>query len=208
MGALATLIPRQTMTQLSFLLLSTLANGESQSHCISPPESLKLTVHYSIQHLVQFDSDHVLDVHQARLYPFDTYFITTTLRAVNFSNQTIPIEKIAAIDQTSNFCLDVSDLDSYSSITGGAQSSSRDADFRASRPGQARAFTLLLFAVSWMLTHVCMGCVALDWYTVAAKSSLIKHLIISFAILLIHPQLRESMPDAPGYDGKRLWCIM
>jgi len=161
----------------------------------------------NIQNLVQFDSDHVLDVHRARLYPFDTYLLTTTLRAINLANQTIPIQKITSIDQTSNFYIDVSDLDSYGTLADGTQSPSRDVDFRVSRPGQARAFALLLFAVSWMLTHVSIGYVILDWYTEVVKTSLVKHLVLTFAILLVHPQLRNSMPDAPGYDGVLIDCI-
>lgn len=157
--------------------------------------------------MVQFDSDHALDDHTARLYPFDTYLLTTTLRAVDFINQTIPIEKIAAIDQTSNFYIDTRDLSSYITLEDGTQSPSRDADFRASRPGQARTFAILLFAVGWMLTHVCIGYVVLDWYTEMVKKSLIKHLVIAFAILLMLPQLRQSMPDGPEYDGEQLYCM-
>jgi hypothetical protein len=148
-----------------------------------------------------------LDVHQARLYPFDTYILTATLRAVNHANQTIPIQKIAAIDQTSNFYIAASDMDSYGTLADGTQSPSRDVDFRVSRPGQARAYALLLFAVCWMLTHICIGYVLLDWYTDVVKASLIKHLVLTFAILLVHPQLRNSMPDAPGYDGERFCCM-
>jgi len=159
-------------------------------------------MHNSIQHMVQFESDHALGDHSARLYPFDTYLLTTTLRAVNFINQTVPIEKIAAIDQTSNFNIDTRDLDSYITLTDGTQSPSRDADLQASRPGQARAFAILLFAIGWMLTHVCIGYVVLDWYTEMVKSSLIKHLVIAFAILLTLPRLRQSMPDGPAYDGE------
>jgi len=161
----------------------------------------------NIQHMVQFESDHALGDHSARLYPFDTYLLTTTLRAVNFINQTVPIEKIAAIDQTSNFNIDTRDLDSYITLTDGTQSPSRDADLQASRPGQARAFAILLFAIGWMLTHVCIGYVVLDWYTEMVKSSLIKHLVIAFAILLTLPRLRQSMPDGPAYDGVLIDCI-
>jgi hypothetical protein len=164
-------------------------------------------VRYSIQNLVQFDSDHVLDVHRARLYPFDTYLLTTTLRAVNLANQTIPVQKIAAIDQTSNFFIDASDLDSFGALADGTLSPSRDVDFHVSRPGQARAFALLLFAVSWALTHLSIGHVILDWYTDVGKSLLVKHLVFAFAILVMHPQLRNSMPDAPGYDGEWLSCM-
>lgn len=118
------------------------------------------------------------------------------------SNQSISIQKIASIDETSNFLIAASDLDSYGTLSDGTKASSRDADFRVTRPGQARAFALMLFAVSWMLTHVSIGHVALAWYKEEhMKSSLMKHLIFSFAILLAHPQLRNSMPDAPGYDG-------
>jgi hypothetical protein len=158
--------------------------------------------------MVQFDSDHTLEDPSAHLYPFDTYLLTTTLRAVNSNNQTIPIEKIAAVDQIPNFRIDTIDIDSYITLNGGIQSPSRDADFRASRPSQARTFAIVLFAVGWMLTHVCIGYVVLDWYTEMVKKLLIKHLVVAFAILLMLPQLRQSMPDGPGYDGERLCCMI
>lgn len=128
--------------------------------------------------------------------------MTSTLRAVGPSNQTIPIQKIAVIDETSNFLVEATDLDSYGTLPDGTRASSRDFDLRIIRPGQARAFALLLFAVSWMLTHISIGHAVLAWYKEDMKSSMVKNLVFAFGILLAHAPLRSSMPDAPGYDGE------
>ncbi|CAA7261582.1 unnamed protein product [Cyclocybe aegerita] len=161
----------------------------------------------SIQNLVQFDSDHVLDVHEARLYPFDTYMLSSTIRAANADNQTVPIRKIATIDITSSFDIFTTDLESYSNSEDGKQEqASRDIDLYVRRPNEARLFTLLLFAVSWVLTHVTIGHVLLA-RRVSSLRSLLPHLISSGAILIAIPQLRASMPDAPGFDGVLIDCI-
>jgi len=155
---------------------------------------------FSIQNLVQFDSDHVLDVHEARLYPFDTYKLSSTIRAASFDNQTIAIRKAATIDITSSFDILTIDLESYSASANGTQTISRDIDMYVSRPNGARFFTLILFAVSWVLTHVTMGHVLIARKLPTLKAVL-PHLVSSGAILIAIPQLRNSMPDAPGLDG-------
>ncbi|KAF9463042.1 hypothetical protein BDZ94DRAFT_1259943 [Collybia nuda] len=154
----------------------------------------------SIQNLVQFDSDHVLDVHQARLYPFDNYLLTSTIRAVSHSNETLPIRKLAAIDVTSSFNIFVTDTESYSTSTNGTEIPSRDMDMRVTRPASARAFALLLFGISWILTHVTVGLVLVSRRFTEARSKL-KTFALSAVILVAIPQLRNSMPDAPGLDG-------
>ncbi|KAF9445391.1 hypothetical protein P691DRAFT_777608 [Macrolepiota fuliginosa MF-IS2] len=154
----------------------------------------------NIQNLVQFDSDHVLDVHNARLYPFDTYFLTSTLRAVGFSNESIPIQKLATVDVMSSFDIGTADVESFSKTDNGTVLPSRDIDMHVARPGSARFFTLLLFTVSWVLTHVTIGHVVLA-RRITGMKPLLKHLVSSGAILISIPQLRNSMPDAPGLDG-------
>ncbi|KAH7915858.1 hypothetical protein BJ138DRAFT_880946 [Hygrophoropsis aurantiaca] len=160
----------------------------------------------NIQNLVQFDSDHVLDVHEDRLYPFDTYVLSSTLRAVDANNATVPIRKLATLDQVSSFLVKSTDVDSYENSLNGTQMPSRDIDLEVRRPGQARAFTLLLWGISWMLTHVTIGHVLLARGHTEIKP-VIKHLVSAFAILLAIPQLRNSMPDAPGFDGVLIDCI-
>jgi len=161
---------------------------------------LSLMCILSIQNLVQFDSDHVLDVHKARLYPFDTYMLSSTIRAMSFDNQTIPIQKIGTIDMTSSFNIDTVDFESFSKQANGAEELSRDIDINVTRPNEARIFTLILFAVGWILSHVTIG------HVVIARrhglNALLPHTISSGAILMVVPQLRNSMPDAPGLDGE------
>lgn len=154
----------------------------------------------SIQNLVQFDSDHVLNVEQARLYPFDTYFLSSTLRIVSPTNQTLPIRRLATIDETSSFLVKTVDIESYSNAANNTESPSRDIDMFITRPGNARAFTLLLFGVSWILTHVTICHVIIARMLWDVKP-LLKHLISTGAILVALPQIRNSMPDAPGLDG-------
>ncbi|KAF9233293.1 hypothetical protein BU15DRAFT_54088 [Melanogaster broomeanus] len=160
----------------------------------------------NIQNLVQFDSDHTLDVHEDRLYPFDTYVLTSTLRAVDASNATVPIRKLITIDQVSSFLIACTDVDSYETTSNGTQVPSRDLDLYIQRPGQARAFTLLLFALSWMLTHITIGQVFLARKHEEVKP-IFKHLLSAIAIVLAIPQLRNAMPDAPGFDGVLIDCI-
>ncbi|OJA09410.1 hypothetical protein AZE42_03076 [Rhizopogon vesiculosus] len=157
----------------------------------------------SIENLVRFDSDYTLDVHNARLYPFDNYYLASTLRAVNASNATIPIQKLHTIDQVTSFLVASSDMDSYQNTPNGTQVPTRDLDLWVQRPGQAQTFAFVLFAISWMLTHVTIGHVLLARRLIDTTPK-IKHLISTFAILLAIPQLRNSMPDSPGFDDGAL----
>lgn len=168
--------------------------------CLQPPLCSVLTVHISIPNLFQFDSDHVLDVHEARLYPFDTYMLSSTIRAFSFDNVSLPIRGAATIGTTSSFNIETVDVDSYST-SNNTQSSSRDVDMRISRPGAIRVIILLLFGISWILAHLSIV-LAIVARKITEVKPMIKYLVFAGAIFLILPQLRNSMPDAPGLDGK------
>ncbi|GLB38323.1 hypothetical protein LshimejAT787_0501880 [Lyophyllum shimeji] len=154
----------------------------------------------SIQNLVQFDSDHVLDVHETRLYPFDTYLLSSTIRAVTFTNETLPIRKLMTIDTTSSFDIQTTDTETYLASANETENASRDIDIRVTRPGSARFFALFLFGLNWLLTHVAIGLVMIS-RRIRNVRSIVKHLLSAGAIVLAIPQLRNSMPDAPGFDG-------
>ncbi|KAG6909152.1 hypothetical protein DXG01_001904 [Tephrocybe rancida] len=157
----------------------------------------------SIQNLVQFDSDHVLDVHEARVYPFDTYLLSSTLRAVSATNDTVPIRKLLTIDITSSFDIDTTDSETYSSSTSSAGTvtyTSRDIDMHVARPTSARIFALALFALNWIMAHVTVGLVLLCRRIHSNVRPIFKHLLSAGAILIAIPQMRNSMPDAPGFD--------
>ncbi|KAJ3480737.1 hypothetical protein NLI96_g8140 [Meripilus lineatus] len=152
----------------------------------------------SIQNLHQFDSDHVLDVHAARLYPFDTYKLTSTIRVLTAStNESLPLIRLPTLTQTSSFLVDPNDSPSF---VGQAQHASRDLTLDIRRPGEARAFALLLFAVNWMLAHASLAYMFLIW-KLKDTNKVLKYLAFVAVSLLLIPKMREAMPDAPGYDG-------
>lgn len=144
-----------------------------------------------------------MDVHEARLYPFDTYSLSSTFRITSLANETLPISKLATIYMTSNFLVETIDTESYSFLPDGTQEPGRDIDMRISRPSEARVFASMIFAVSWVLTHVTIGQVILAKMLTGVKP-ILKYLVSSGAILVVLPQLRKSMPDAPGLDGKNM----
>ncbi|KII86785.1 hypothetical protein PLICRDRAFT_177523 [Plicaturopsis crispa FD-325 SS-3] len=176
------------------------------------PYNQQTGVRHSISSLVQFDSDHVLDVHEAHLYPFDTYVLSSTLRASSPTNSTstavdVPIRKLFAVEEADSFSISVNDAESYvRSTVNGTETPGRDMDMHISRPSGARALTLLLFAVGWTLAHISMGT-----FIMARRSSERRgvrgYILCAFAVLVALPQLRNSMPDAPGMDGVLIDCI-
>jgi hypothetical protein len=137
------------------------------------------------------------------MYPFDTYFLTSTLRAAGFSNESLPIQKLATVGIMSSFNIGTIDVESFSLADNGTNLPSRDLDLHVARPGSARLFTLILFTVSWILTHITIGHVILA-RRVSGMKPLLKHIVSSGAIVISIPQLRNSMPDAPGLDGKSI----
>ncbi|KAI9058304.1 hypothetical protein FKP32DRAFT_1669200 [Trametes sanguinea] len=154
----------------------------------------------SIQNLFQFDDDHVLDVHEARLYPFDTYLLKSTLRAwSNAENKSLPIQRLLAIPITSSFVISLSDSASTVNAADGSELS-RDLTLQVNRPAEARVYALLLFGSSWMLAHATMALVAFSWH-IEGVEKILRHIAFTSLVILLIPQLRSAMPDAPGYDG-------
>lgn len=178
----------------------------------------------SMQSLVQFDSDHVLDVHDARLYPFDTYLLTTSFRATISGHDTrVPISRLIVIKVTPSFI--VSSVDTaIAMFVDGVEEQARFLELRVRRPADARFYTMILFGINWILSHFNFGFVVLrafhsdenhknvsgvsnssatDKYNGTKEA--VKQLAGVLAALLVIPQLRDAMPDAPGFDGE--FCI-
>lgn len=152
--------------------------------------------------MFQFDSNHVLDVHQQRLYPFDTYRLGTTLHAqLEHDDTDVIITRLATIKMTSSFIVSSSDVSGYVETEDDTQSPRREIDLGISRPGGARAFALFMFAVNWMLAHATVGFLLLAMHAEHTRRVPLL-LAMAFVIVLTIPQIRNSMPDAPGYDGE------
>ena len=153
--------------------------------------------------MLQFDSDHTLDVDQYLLYPFDTYTVASTIRIVDMDNNaTLPIITLALSKTSSSNSFEVSwqETDTFSTDVNGTQSISRDIDVKVSRPSRAIAVTMFYFAISWTLTHLAI-CFAVLSYQDPTLEGPLKGVIIAFAGVLAVPYWRCAMPDAPDTDG-------
>jgi hypothetical protein len=107
----------------------------------------------------------------------------------------------------SSFNIGTVDLESYSKIDDGTILAGRDIDMHVGRPGSARFFTLLIWTVNWILTHVTIGNVIMARRT-SGLQPLLTYLVSSAAIVISIPQLRNSMPDAPGLDGESRYALL
>ncbi|KAI0345843.1 hypothetical protein BDW22DRAFT_1324837 [Trametopsis cervina] len=175
------------------------------------PTSSANTNRLSVQNLYQFDSDHVLDVHEARLYPFDTYHLTLNIRVeVSNTSSPLPVTRLVTLTDTASFIISSFDtastvaFQSSSSSDELTQSPSRDLIVSMKRPGEARFFALMLFGINWMLAHATVGYVALAWKASGSQRAAY-YLVLCVATMMVIPQIRNMMPDAPGYDGK---CVL
>lgn len=164
----------------------------------------------SAQNLYQFDSDHVLDVHDARLYPFDTYFLSGTLRAISpLTNVSIPICRLATVQNMFGFSVETTDVASLVEALTPSETEnsptvldrlSHDFEMRVARQGDARLYALSLFALGWFMVHVQGLMVYLARKTMDVTGVRV-YLAAGVSITVALPQLRSAMPDAPGLDG-------
>ncbi|KAA1469843.1 hypothetical protein DENSPDRAFT_879253 [Dentipellis sp. KUC8613] len=161
----------------------------------------------TIQSLTQFDSDHALDVPEARLYPFDAYSLSTTLHALNpTTNETVLIRKLVTIDAVFSFDIITSDAETYTLLSNGSQVQSHEISITVRRSSTMRLYAMLMWIASWMLAHVVIGQVVFAFKS-KDSGSIYGYGIVNLVILFTIPQLRNSMPDAPGFDGILLDAI-
>ncbi|KAI5891423.1 uncharacterized protein SCHCODRAFT_02629048 [Schizophyllum commune H4-8] len=167
----------------------------------------------SAQNLFQFDSDHVLDVHDARLYPFDTYYLSGTLRAMSpLTNESIPIRRLATVQNMLGFFVDTTDVASLREPAGTTPEEeltedqseldvpSRDFEMRVSRQGDARFYALALFGLGWFAVHV-QGLMVYFARKTMDLTVIRVYLAAGVGITIALPQLRNAMPDGPDLDG-------
>ncbi|TFY68756.1 hypothetical protein EVJ58_g818 [Rhodofomes roseus] len=170
------------------------------------PTAIKTGQRISIQNLCQFDSDHVLDVHLARMYPFDTYQLASTLRVTDSDNNPVSISAMTTLKLTSSFAITPTEVDSHMNTSNGVTGPSSDIILYIRRPPEARLFAMLLFCVTWMLAHAAMIVVVLARLQGDSERTL-QYMLFILVVLLAIPQLRNTMPDAPGFDGVLLDSI-
>lgn len=150
----------------------------------------------------------MLDVHEQRLYPFDTYNLGTTLHAISLheDSQDVVITRLATIKMTSSFMISSNDVSGYVETGDDTRSPRREIDLKMYRPGDTRAFALFMFAVNWMLAHATIGFLLLSLHTDQPRRTPLL-LAMTFVILFVIPQVRKAMPDSPGYDGALIGIV-
>ena len=144
-----------------------------------------------------------MDVHLSRLYPFDTYELTSTIHILDKDKKPVNLARIPTIAQTPSFLVSSSDVSSYMNSTSSddaVKQGGRNLELKVVRPAEARAFALLLFAVNWMLAHATVAYVVLAWKTDDTER-ILKYLAFVAITMVLIPQVRNTMPDAPGFDG-------
>ncbi|KIY48632.1 hypothetical protein FISHEDRAFT_73453 [Fistulina hepatica ATCC 64428] len=130
-----------------------------------------------------------------------TPIFSATFRATSFTNESVSIQLIATIRDTSTFVVMTTDVETYQAS--GSEydvQPSRDIDVYMTRYTVARILTLALFVLGWLMAHMCAFCAVLV-RRVSNTRTISEHVIIVTGLCLVLPQLRQSMVDAPGYDG-------
>ncbi|THH10477.1 hypothetical protein EW145_g1307 [Phellinidium pouzarii] len=186
------------------------------------PVNTKTNLRSIVQAQIQFDSDHVLDVHNTRLYPFDTYLVSTSIRVTSSNSTTkdVPasLTGLPVLKVTSSFSITSRDT-AIVVVVNREEAPARHLELSIRRPGDARAYAMTLFGINWILCHCCIGIGVLSFvqgkqmekYTgsdvfvqqkTKGSKDVLKQLAGVLAVLLVIPQLRGAMPDAPGFDGE------
>lgn len=145
-------------------------------------------------------------MHDSRLYPYDTYLVSTSLRATS-SNSTmkdisVPIIGMPVVEFMPSFTVSAHDTDVAISVDGDT-TDGRLLELRIRRPGHARVYAMLIFGVNWALCHFNLGIALLSALQGSRLMAMgiLSRLAGTAIVLLVIPQLRGTMPDSPGFDG-------
>ncbi|EJC98157.1 uncharacterized protein FOMMEDRAFT_162515 [Fomitiporia mediterranea MF3/22] len=185
-----------------------ISNSEAPVFSYNPesvPISKTASQRIVVQAHVQFDNDLVLDVHDSRLYPFDSYLVSTSIRATT-SNSSVkdipmPIVGMPVVEHMPSFTMTSRDTDVVL-VMDEDNTPARHIEIRIRRPAHARVYAMLIFGINWAFCHYCIGMMLLSIFQGHhAGKEVLKRFASSLLVLFVIPQLRGAMPDAPGFDG-------
>ena len=80
----------------------------------------------------------------------------------------------------------------------------RQLEVKIERPAHARLYAMIIFGINWAFCHFSCGIALISVFqrSQVGSKDMLKRVLGAHAILIVIPQLRETMPDAPGHDGK------
>ena len=161
-----------------------------------------LTCH-SVQALNQFQTTHLIEISswngldQQYAYPFDTYFLDSSVIALNSdTNESLPVLAYYPVDVTNNFSPYVQeDSMTRTNINGTiAQSHFMRIEFR--RTAFTMFFVMSLFTVNWALTAVVL------YITLCANEGMEvgeSILLLPLSVIVTIPALRALWVGAPSF---------
>ena len=126
------------------------------------------------------------------------------------TNTSEPISRVLVVDTAYNFNVDSADIRTYLD-SDGFKLPTQHVNLTFKRPATTRVFTLLLFLLAWLLTHISVGQVIIARRSTGTQA-LVMRLAVTGGIIMVIPQLRNSMPNAPTLDSEfrvreRLPCL-
>jgi len=182
----------------------------------SPNNTPKLygTVPFYLQKLNEFQTTQLLNIEGAFVgsgsrrsiffdaeysFPWETYNLATTFVAVNHKNNTVlPILRVAPVDSANDFSPAFLDWPSTIPFNGTAEATSRSMYLFLKRTPLAKAFSVTIFAVNWLLTGlvVFVTVVAFQRSKERMPDAL---LLLPVTVILIVPSLCALMAGSPAF---------
>jgi hypothetical protein len=132
-------------------------------------------------------------------FPWEAYTLTTTFVAVNHKNNTVlPILRVAPVDSANDFSPEFWDGPTTIHFNGTADTASRSMLLILKRTPLAKAFSVTIFAVNWLLTGlVLFVTVVAFWRSKERMPDVL--LLLPVTVILIVPSLRALMAGSPAF---------
>lgn len=162
-------------------------------------------VSFSVQAINEFPTTHVLEVidwrgvDQIYAYPFDTYYLDTSIIALNGNNKEASLLDIIPVDSTDNFTPYI--LESYfiarpSPVNRHTLVNARHVRIALRRTILTQFFVMSLFLTNWALTGVVVYITICANDGVEMKNSI---LVLPLSVVVTIPTLRSLWIGAPGF---------
>ncbi|KIP09502.1 hypothetical protein PHLGIDRAFT_18603 [Phlebiopsis gigantea 11061_1 CR5-6] len=166
------------------------------------PVRADTTVAY-VQALNQFQTTHLIEISswngldQQYAYPFDTYFLDSSVVALNpNTNESLPVLAYYPVDVTNNFSPYVQEDSGTKTSINGTMAQSRFMRIEFRRTAFTMFFVMSLFTVNWALTAVVLYITLCGNEGMEVGESI---LLLPLSVIVTIPALRALWVGAPSF---------
>ena len=133
-------------------------------------------------------------------FPGEVYTLTSTFIVVNHTNNTVlPILRVAPVDSANDFSPAFWDGPTTIDFNGIVNASSRSIFLQFKRTPLAKAFSVTIFAVNWLLTGLVVFVTVVALLRSKEKIMPDALLLLPVTVILIVPSLRALMAGSPVF---------